>query len=255
MLAYRLTDGLSHGTTAVSQAAADRFIRWKAVPKHKCIAVPNAFDLAEYAPKPGRCALVRARVDGMASAATPPFVWLAAGRIAPAKDYPNLLHAFALVHASRPDTQLWIAGDGPQELLQSLRALALELELGDSVRWLGLRRDLPELLDAADAFVLSSAWEGMPLAVGEAMCMEKPVVATDVGGVGELLGDAGVLVPPRAPRALGGAMLALMGGPAEARQKIGRAARQRIKDSFRLEDRIVTWESLYAEALYGKNSS
>ena len=58
-----------------------------------------------------------------------------------------------------------------------------------SVRWLGLRRDMPALLDAADAFVSGSAWEGMPLAVGEAMAMAKPVVATDVGGVRELVGE------------------------------------------------------------------
>ena len=69
---------------------------------------------------------------------------------------------------------------------------------------------MPALLDAADGFVLASAWEGMPLAVGEAMAMEKPVVATDVGGVRELVGDAGVIVPAKDPEALAKAMLALM---------------------------------------------
>ena len=68
------------------------------------------------------------------------------------------------------------------------------------MRWLGLRRDMPALLDAADGFVSGSAWEGMPLAVGEAMVMEKPIVATDVGGVRELVGDAGAIVEAKDSR-------------------------------------------------------
>jgi glycosyltransferase involved in cell wall biosynthesis len=83
-----------------------------------------------------------------------------------------------------------------------MQALTADQAWGGSVRWLGLRRDLPALLDASDAFVLGSAWEGMPLAAGEAMAMEKPVVATDAGGTGELLGEAGVVVPPRNASAL-----------------------------------------------------
>src|SRR5277367_6999062 len=91
------------------------------------------------------------------------FVWLAAGRIVPAKDYPNLLSAFALVKGSIADAQLWIAGEGEAAEMMRMIALTAELGLTDSMRWLGLRRDLPALLDAADGFVLASAWEGMPL--------------------------------------------------------------------------------------------
>lgn len=246
MLAYRLTDSLSRRTTAVSQAAADRFILWKAIPEHKCVVVPNAFDPAEFAPQPGRGTPLRAQLCGPA---TPAFVWLASGRIADAKDYPNLLRAFARVHAARPEARLWIAGEGSDLLAQALRALAPELGVADSVSWLGLRRDLPALLDAADAFVQSSAWEGMPLSIGEAMCMEKPVVATNVGGTGELLGSAGVLVPAANPQMLAAAMLALMEKPAEARQELGRAARERIERDFNWNQRIVTWEKLYSEVL------
>ena len=89
------------------------------------------------------------------------------------------------------------------------------------VRRLGLRSDIAALLDAADGFVLSSAWEGMPLAVGEAMAMAKPVVATDVGGVRELVGDAGVLVPAKNPTALAEAMVAMMKRPTEERSAMG----------------------------------
>jgi glycosyltransferase involved in cell wall biosynthesis len=118
----------------------------------------------------------------------------------------------------------------------------------EGVHWLGLRRDLPDLLNAADAFVLSSAWEGMPLAVGEAMAMEKPVVATDVGGVRELLWACGSLVPPKDSGALATAMLELMHMPQEDRITLGRASRARIQHYFNLDDKADEWETLYESA-------
>jgi glycosyltransferase involved in cell wall biosynthesis len=174
------------------------------------------------------------------------FVWLAVGRVAPAKDYPNLLRAFAVMRASHPDVKLWIAGEHTPAGIAPLRLLASELNLGDSVLWLGLRRDMPALLDAADGFVLASAWEGMPLAIGEAMCMEKPVVATNVGGVRELVGDTGIVVEPRDPNALANAMLATMSESEQEQGSRGRAARQRIEREFNMQTRIEEWEEIYS---------
>ena len=136
----------------------------------------------------------------------------------------------------------------------ALAALARELGIEDAVRWLGLRRDMPALLDAADAFVSGSAWEGMPLAVGEAMAMEKPVVATGVGGVRELVGDAGVLVPPKNSPALAEAMLAAMGKSREDRARLGRAARQRIMRHFSIDATAGAWEELYRSLIAPKES-
>ena len=240
MMAYRLTDGLSNCTTAVSQAAARRFVRLKAVPLHKCIVLTNGTDTAEFNPDPER--RVRMRVE---MGAGEEFIWLAAGRVAPAKDYPNLLRAFAQVTAARSATRLWVAGEGNVDEVSDLIALVQEPGLDGRVRWLGLRRDLPALLDAADGFVLGSAWEGMPLVVGEAMAMEKPVVATDVGGVRELMGDAGAVVPPKDPEALANAMLEQMRSTPEERQALGRAARLRIQSSFSIETKADEWEGLY----------
>jgi glycosyltransferase involved in cell wall biosynthesis len=240
MLAYRLTDSLARHTTAVSQAAADRFVRLKAVPKHKCSVLSNGIDTVEFAPEAER----RARARELLSAGEE-FVWLAVGRIAPAKDYPNLLRTFVQVTAACPGTQLWVAGEGASSECSRLLALAQELGLTEAVRWLGLRRDLPALLDAADAYVLASAWEGMPLALGEAMAMEKPVVATDVGGVRELAADTGRLVPSGNSDALAAAMLETMRLPADDRRALGRAARVRIQSHFSMEARADQWEALY----------
>ena len=242
MLAYRLTDGLSRQTTAVSQAAAERFVRLKAVPRRKCTVLTNGIDTTEFAPQAERRVRVRAEMDAGRDGE---FIWLTAGRIVPAKDIPNLLRAFAMVRAAQPELQLWIAGEGNVDEVSGLTRLARELGLAGRVGWLGLRRDLPALLDAADGFVLASAWEGMPLALGEAMAMEKPVAATDVGGVRELVGDAGTIVPAKDSTALAAAMLGIAQMSAEERRTLGRAARARIQSQFSIDTRADDWEALY----------
>jgi len=133
----------------------------------------------------------------------------------------------------------------------AIQALAAELGVAKWIRWLGLRRDMPALLEAADGFVLASAWEGMPLAVGEAMAMEKPVVATDVGGVRELLGETGTIVPPKDAGALARGMLAMMRRPADLRREQGIAARMRIAGRFSMDVRTAEWEALYKTLLEG----
>jgi len=93
--------------------------------------------------------------------------------------------------------------------------------------------------------VLASAWEGMPLVVGEAMAMEKPVVATDVGGVRELLGTAGVIVSAKSLVTLADAMVELMRKTPEARHALGPSARQRIATRFSIDAKAIEWEALY----------
>jgi glycosyltransferase involved in cell wall biosynthesis len=264
MLAYCLTDGLSRLTTAVSAAAAERFVRLKAVPARKCVALANGIDTEEFLPAPARGAKTREQMR-----ASNEFVWLAAGRIVPAKDYSNLLRAFALVRAAEGavmpipgpkigtwgthlicDTHLWIAGeltDAAEAL--DLRKVVAELGLQDRIQFLGLRRDIPALLDAAEGFVLASAWEGMPLAVAEAMAMEKAVVATNVGGTGELVGDAGLLVQARDAEALAAAMLRVMRMSAEERRALGHKARSRIAAQFSIGAKAGEWEALYARLI------
>jgi glycosyltransferase involved in cell wall biosynthesis len=247
MLAYRLTDGLCRLTTAVSHAAARRYVRLRAVPERKCQVISNGFDASVFAPSVERRTRTRE-----AMGAGEDFIWLAAGRIVAAKDYPNLLRAFAAVTASRARARLWVAGAGELDEASDLIALGQQLGVQEQVRWFGRWRDMPALLDAADGFVLSSAWEGMPLAVGEAMAMEKPVVATDVGGVRELVGDAGLLAPPMNSGELAKAMLDIMRMPQANRHALGRAARKRIQACFNMDAKAGEWARLY-RAMTGKN--
>ena len=157
MLAYRLTDPLSRRTVAVSQAAWERFVRLKAIPARKSLVVQNGIDLAEFAPGAERRAAMRSAMN-----AGERFVWFTAGRLVPAKDFPNLIEAFRQVLTEFPETELWIAGAPPDAKVirhadgkaSFVWLTAMASEMRDRVRWLGLRRDVPALLDAADAFVL-----------------------------------------------------------------------------------------------------
>ena len=242
MFAYRMSDGLADRTTAVSCVVKERYVRLKALAGEKCVVITNGIEAAEFAPDAGRRAAMRTEMS-----AGDDFVWLTVGRGTAAKDLQNLLQAFGNVCREQAEAQLWIAGEAPprKDAKFEYFVVAMPRSAREKLRRLGMRRDIPALLDAADGFVLSSAWEGVPLAVGEAMAMEKPVVATDVGGVRELVDDTGVLVPARDSVALARAMVDVMQRPEEERAALGRAARERILNHFDMDAKADEWETLY----------
>lgn len=244
MLAYRLTDRWSVHATAVSEAVAERYVAIGAVRKHRVSVITNGIDLKRFSQESTCGVSIR---DSMNAAGH--FVWLAAGRITAAKDYPTLIRAFARVRAAETRAQLWIAGESASSQEADLQSLAAQLRIANCIHWLGHRDDVANLLCAADGFVLSSAWEGMPLVVGEAMAMEKPVVATDVGGVRELMGDTGVVVPAKNPDALAEAMARVMQATHMERCTSGRLARERIRQRFDFEAKIDEWLALYNRLL------
>lgn len=240
-LAYRMTDWLTVHSTAVSNAVAERSILSGAVPRHKCSVISNGIDLSEFWFEKYAGSDLRDVLNSRSD-----FVWLAAGRDVPAKDFDNLLEAFKCVQKDFPRSQLWIAGQYAEKRLARLDGVPFE---SNQLRWLGLCDKMAETIAAADAFVLSSAWEGMPLVVGEAMAMEKGVVATNVGGVRELMGDTGVIVPPKDPQKLADGMLRVMRASASERAAMGRAARARINTHFNMNAKADEWEMLYCRLL------
>lgn len=246
MLAYRITDPLASATTAVCTAAAERYIRLKAVPSSKCLVLTNGIDTGDFEPNLQRREATRARMG-----AENDFIWLAVGRMSEAKAFPNLYQAFGKVWEAVPSSRLWIAGSFslPQTSDSKYAVLATPPGALDRIQRLGLCHDMPALFDAVDGFVLSSAWEGMPLALGEAMAMSKPCVATDVGGVRELAGDSATIVPSKDSGALASAMLAVMKASGTEREAQGQAARERIFSKFSMDTKASEWESLYRRLL------
>lgn len=166
------------------------------------------------------------------------------------KGHRILLEACRRVRAVRPDVRVLLIGDGPCRVELEQRAVALEL--GDMVRFLGSRRDIPELLAEIDLAALPSLEEGFPNAVLEAMAAGKPVVASRVGGVPEAVvdGATGLLVPPGEPESLAGAILALLDDPRRA-EAMGRAGRQRVVERFGMARMVEETQTIYEELLRG----
>lgn len=244
---YRLTDPLCDLTTQVSQAGMKRYIEVGAAPADKIRFMPNGVDTSIFRPAPEARETARGQL-GVGNS----FVWLAVGRFEPPKDYPNLLRAFAEVIRQRSDASLLVVGDGP--LQPAMQNLASELGIADHVEFLGIRRDVPQLMNAADAYVMSSAWEGMPNVLLEAAACALPIVATDVGGNREVAvdGETGFLVPPQDHCALADAMLRLMCVPPEIRTQMGEGGRRHIEANYSLHRMVERWEELYRELLARK---
>jgi glycosyltransferase involved in cell wall biosynthesis len=160
----------------------------------------------------------------------------------------DLLAAVAWVRERVPDVRLLLIGEG--ELRDELEAQARALGLSGAVIFAGIRTDVAEIVAALDIFVLPSLWEGTSNAVLEAMAAGLPIVATAVGGTPEVVVDGvtGLLVPPRDPSALAGALVTLL-QDADLRHRMGRAGRERVKQYFSLERMVRRTEALYEELL------
>lgn len=239
-LGYRLSNFLTDRVTAVSEAAAGTHRDAAMVSRGKLVVLPNGVDPERWRPDEQVRAAVR-RELGLADE----FLWLAAGRLEPVKDYPTLIHAFA---ALPPSARLVIAGDGSMRV--GLEALTAQLNLSDRVRFLRFVAEPGRWMQAADAFVLSSRWEGLPVALIEASACGLPAVATDVAGVREVL-PRGPLVPAGDSAALAAAMARLMRTPEEARRAMGSRARWFAAERFAIAAVLNRWERLYRDLLAG----
>ena len=162
----------------------------------------------------------------------------------PQKNPALLLESFAQGPASDPRAHLLFVGEG--ELMADLERRIYAMGLREKVHLLGLRSDVPEVLNAADVFVLSSDWEGNPLSVMEAMAAGKPVICTAVGGVPELVedGGCGLLVPQGDTKALARAMRYML-EDSKARTSMGRASARRAIERFDLKAMTEAYEDLY----------
>ncbi len=248
MAAYRLTNGLVDHMTIVSEAAARRFVDDRIVPERLLRVIPNGVDTERYRGVPAEIRENLRRLLGLTDA----FVWLAVGRFEIAKDYPNMLRAFARVRELRAEARLLLVGRG--SLQEETEALVRELGLTEEVRFLGVRGDIPEVMSAADGYVLSSAWEGMPMVLLEAGAAGLPIVATRVGGNHEVVRDGatGFLVPARDDAALGQGMLRLMELPTPDRRAMGDAGHHHVRSHYGLGRVAERWEELYREVLARK---
>ena len=232
MLAYRLTNRLSDINTNVSQEATQAMISKGAFTKKTVVTVYNGINLNNFKNNPKSIRLEQNTLN-----------FITVGRFTDAKDYPNLINAFAILKKNNRAINLTIVGDG--ELRDQIESLIKELELEEDVTLLGRRSDIPQLLSQADIFVLASKFEGFGLVVAEAMACESYVVATDSGGVAEVMGNTGKLVPIQNSQALADALQNAIALSSKDRMQNNRKARARVEQLFSLETSVQKWLALY----------
>lgn len=183
-------------------------------------------------------------------------LFVCVARFAPQKNHALLLKAFAQGPASDPNAHLVLVGEGA--LREQLEEQAKNLGLAGQAHFLGLRTDIPDVLGAMDAFVLSSDYEGNPLSVMEAMASGLPIVSTAAGGVPDLFetGNEGLIVQPGDVQGLSNSMVSLLKNH-DARQSMGMAAARRAKENFDVSTMVQAYEELYEKLIdhrYGLNA-
>ena len=227
-VADRLVAPLTSRIVCVAESERESGLRAGTCSARRTVVIPNAVDVR---------AQPRASLE-----AVPPMI-MSVGRLKAPKDFVTL--ARALARLDRGSFTAVIAGDGPdrERVLGELRGVEVVDLLGD-------RDDVPELLAQAQIFVLASRSEGMPVSVLEAMAAGLPVVASDVGGVGEVVvdGETGLLVPPGDEAALERALRRLIGSQ-ELRRRLGDAGRARAESEFDLPRWRERHVELYREEL------
>lgn len=245
-LAHRLTRPLASATTAICGAAARYYEASGTVQAAEMQVIHNGVDTSRY-----QCEALRRRRVRREMNLDGSFVWLAAGRLEPAKAYPVMFQALAKIVKNEAAGQarniLLVCGKGSLEAV--LREQVRELGITDRVRWLGVRSDIPRVMNAADAFVLSSDSEGLPMVLLEASASSLPCIATSVGGNGEIVihDETGFVVPPGKPSELAAVMERLALLPEADRQAMGAAARIHVRSQFDIERILDRWERLYSE--------
>lgn len=228
----------------VSTLLREEIAQWFGMPESKVLAIPNGIDTARFRPPAGFDAReVKQEILGgdyrmVANVA----------RLVPQKGQKYLVEAAARVVATRPDVRFALVGDGP--LRHEVMALAGALGIADKIVITGIRKDVPRVLAASDLFVLSSLWEGMPLSLLEAMAAGCPTIATNVGGVAEVLkhGEVGMLVPPEDPAALAEAIGDYLDHPEKA-QNVAEAGQRYAEQKYGMEAMIRKWETVYLHEL------
>ncbi len=230
--------------TAVSAAVADSLVSDYGVPRGRIRLVPNGAEVPDEATEPPAARRVR---DELGAGLLRP-LWVCAGRLEEQKGQDVLLDALAEVRREGLEFVAVLAGEGSKRA--ALEARAKELGLGTRVRFPGQVENLGPLLAAADAVALPSRWEGLPLVLLEAMVRARPVVATPVGGIPEVVEDGvhGRLVPVGDAAALAGALADFHRRPDEA-VRMGRRGAARVRESYTWPRVVEAFEAVYDEVL------
>ena len=238
-MVYGLSSPLTDRVVAVCPAAGEHFRHSMVISNHKLAVIDNGVPLEPFLKIPPR-------------SPNGEFVFGAVGRLVPVKDHISLLEAFSKLGTKYPRCRLEILGEGP--LRPILEAKITALNLHERVQLRGYSADVPGFLSRVHTFVMSSISEGLPLTILEAMASGLPVVATDVGGVAEVVSKSGCgwLCPPSAPDRLADALLAAL--ESSDRGILGDRARTFAEQGYSVSRMTTQYEHLFEELVCKQRS-
>jgi glycosyltransferase involved in cell wall biosynthesis len=240
---YRLTSRLVSGFIAVSDEVKKNMVEILGPIQDRIVVICNGVDVERYG-QPVDKVSMRSQLGLEATARLIAVV----ATFREPKGHRYMVEAMAALVPQHPDVHALFVGDG--DLREELQTRVERLGLGEHIHFLGNRSDVPELLATSDLFVLPSLWEGLPMALIEAMAAGTPVVATAVSGTVQVMipGETGLVVPPGNSQMLAKAILELLSDPARA-QAMGIAAKQRVQAEFSAQKQADEHLTLYYRLL------
>ena len=248
MLFNRALLGRRDRVVGVGEAVRRALVDNEGIPAARVGVIYNGVDLTPYRNPARDRVTIRQRVREDFGIPESALLLAQVARLDDLKDHATAVRAMARIVAAVPQALLLIVGDGPERI--KIERLIADLSLERHVRLVGTRSDVPEILQAADLYLLSSKSEGIPLTVIEAMAARLPVVSTDVGGVGEIVvaNETGLLVPAGDDVALAAAAIELL-PDATRRAQLGEQGLRRAIDKFDEARMHRDYRALYAEML------
>ena len=245
-IANRTLSRVTDRIVAVSESIKEDIIKYDKIEPSRVIVIHNGVDISKFNPE-GKFHDIRKEFVIAGSDVVMGFV----GRLVPAKGLEYLIDAFSLLEKEMKNIKLLIVGQG--SLLDGLRNRAQKYGINGSVIFTGKRHDIPDIVSGIDIFVMPSLAEGLPNSLLEAMAMCKPIIATSVGGIPEIIKNEinGLLVPPKNAESLVTAIKTLLTNRHLA-AKIGQKARNYVEKNLSIQVTARKWESLYISLLKEK---
>lgn len=242
----RILSKITDRMVAVSEAIKNDIIKYDNIEPSKILVIPNGIDTKKFDPE-RKFINVREELSIKTDDIVVGFI----GRLVPAKGLEYLIDAVLHLKDKYKKLKLIIIGNG--SIINDLKDNTRKNKVHKHVIFTGERRDIPDILSCIDIFVMPSVAEGLPNALLEAMAMGKPVVATKVGGIPEVIqnGINGLLVPPHDAGSLAEAIISLIDNDNLAK-KIGQASREFILEHYSIRSTVHKWQSLYISILEKK---
>jgi glycosyltransferase involved in cell wall biosynthesis len=235
---YSKTNFLTHFCSQVSLEGHEKYIREKIFSSTNSQYIPNAIEISDITQS-------RKRTRNLKLADMEVIHLICVARLDEVKNHANLIDAIFGLQTRYPRIKLSLVGDGV--LKDSLKEQVKNLNLENQVLFLGVRRDIPQLLNESDAFILVSHWEGMPMSLLEAASLRLPIVATNVGGIQSFLdeGRCGFLIPYPSVKDIADCLDRFFHESAVERENRAQNAYAKIQNDFGVKKIVQVWKNIY----------